>query len=178
MSKNLWFKTPTARVSFCKEGAPNSGFTINNKTSVNAAPVDVLVTGKPAKINLKFFAYADKDHMPLRRVMIDWDDGLGASLATAISATIVGPDKAGAVRQTRQNPIQKYVIAVPMWTTQTPALPARIIFTVPTNLSCYDDTDCKFVPQCANQDDATLFSFILDKTCDSSYFLFRKDLRL
>ena len=55
----------------------NGGFTINNKTSVNAAPVDVLVTGKPAKINLKFFAYADKDHMPLRRVMIDWDDGLG-----------------------------------------------------------------------------------------------------
>ena len=92
----------------------NSGFTINNKTSVNAAPVDVLVTGKPAKINLKFFAYADKDHMPLRRVMIDWDDGLGGILPRRLfPQSPRRQTKAGAVRQTRQNPIVKICYSRP-----------------------------------------------------------------
>lgn len=53
----------------CEE-LTKTGFNVNGKIDT-----DVWITTNPAVATVQFFGYADPDHMPLRNIVIDWDDG-------------------------------------------------------------------------------------------------------
>lgn len=52
---------------------PQAGITINDQSSGN-----IFITALPHPAILHFFASADKNQMPIRKIKIDWGDGTGA----------------------------------------------------------------------------------------------------
>lgn len=68
-----------------------AGLTINDVYNRN-----LVIREKPTTVVMKFYAYADASHMPLRRIRIDWGDGTDAgrydSLSTAFFANMRGLD--------------------------------------------------------------------------------------
>jgi len=58
----------------CLEVIEQDGFSVNGKYDQ-----DVLITSKPAVATIRFFGFADTDHMPIKKVSVDWDDGRGAN---------------------------------------------------------------------------------------------------
>ncbi len=131
----------------------------------------VVLNGVSKGIYANFFAFADKNHMPLKQIIVDWNDGnltntqgsfrnqRGAQYGSCgVDPTgLVGggkvcrdPRDAGANGNQAQYKAIAGVAAI----------------------SCNTDTDCPLLTLCQPEGQAPNFGTILNKTCDPSYFQF------
>jgi len=55
--------------------ADYDGDGVNEEDSNKNGRVDPIIAEGSIPVTAKFFAYADDNHMPLRRIMVDWNDG-------------------------------------------------------------------------------------------------------
>lgn len=59
----------------CVEGGPGVSVQVADQSSALITQGPVVIPNSTVSIYLDFFGYADKDHMPLRQVWIQWGDG-------------------------------------------------------------------------------------------------------
>ena len=129
------------------------GMTVNGKSNGNVVfPTDV------AKVNLKFYGYADKDQMPIRKIKVNWGDGI-----------IVDLD--GYFRNQRG-------LLNGECKTEDPSIPKTCyvnnlgINDFDTKTRCAVPSDCAYIDSCFPENTAPNFGQIANKTCDNTYFKF------
>jgi hypothetical protein len=54
----------------------DNGFSVNNKLGTEAPPANVIEGFQSTLASLKFYLAADKNHIPIRFIELDWGDGL------------------------------------------------------------------------------------------------------
>jgi hypothetical protein len=54
----------------------NNGFSVNNKTGKEVPPLNIITGFQNMLASLKFYMAADKNHIPIRYIDLDWGDGL------------------------------------------------------------------------------------------------------
>ncbi len=118
------------------------GLTVNGKSSGN-----IIFPSNVGKVSLKFYGYADKDQMPIRKIKVDWGD-----------STIVDLD--GYFRNARG--------AVDGQCNQGKCF----IGQQDTGKACSTQTDCQYIDNCFPESTAPNFGQIANKTCDNNYFKF------
>ncbi len=130
----------------CLESSSN-GFTVNGKSAGN-----VVSRNSVAPVNIKFYAFADKNQMPIRKMQVDWGD-----------SNIVALD--GYFRNQRGS----------VNGTCGPAsvcLVSSASGDLATKQSCTSNSDCRYLDNCFTEPVAPNFGQIADKTCDNAYFQF------
>ncbi len=133
----------------CPESSP--GATINDVSQGNVA------LRAPANVFLKFFAFADKNHMPLVHVKVKWGDGPD----TDIDGTFRNHrGSTGAICSS--NTIDLPGISV----CADPQDPRHMIGG--KQINCKNASECPNTALC----DGTNFGAILNQTCEKSYFQF------
>ncbi len=173
----------------CLENIKDVGFTINDRSND-----DVKIFTNTGRVFLKFFGYADSDHMPLRQVKIDWGDGgtptqysglyrnhRGLSEATCVLDTLVG------VKKCQVSEYKDFFCATN--SDCTPSFGAgstcdtrgginRCLAPRFLNQNCTTDDDCTAQPVCvSDQAKAENFGQLLDTTCENNYFQFDHTFR-
>jgi hypothetical protein len=119
------------------------GITINNVWNH-----DVWIQNKSETVEMKFYAWADKNHMPLRRLWLDWGDG---TEKVEISEAYIRNYK-GAVNSTCDKIKGKCVGY--------------------GEKNCVSDSDCQFLDQCLPLDQAKSFGSVVNLTCDNAFLDF------
>lgn len=109
---------------------------------------DVWIKNKIETLDMKFYAWADKNHMPLRRMWVDWGDG---TEKVEISQAYIRNHK-GAVNSTCDKTKGKCVGY--------------------ENKNCVSDSDCQFLDQCLPADQAKDFGSVANLSCDNAFFDF------
>lgn len=135
----------------CKSGGKcletnTLGFTLNGKSAG-----DIISPNSVLPVNLKFFAFADKNQMPLRKMQVDWGDGDVVALDGYFR------NKRGAVNGA--------CIA-------NTCVVSTTAEKVDTKQSCVSNNDCRYLDNCFSENMAPNFGQIADKTCDNAYFRF------
>ena len=138
----------------CKTGEKclevnEDGVTVNNVWNK-----DVFVQSNSQRVFMKFYAWADKNHMPLRAMRVDWNDG---SDAVIISDAYIRNNK-GSYNTT----CEKAGADNSKWTCKGA-----------NGEKCSTDKDCQFLNKCIEESSNPKdFGSIAFKTCDNSYFAF------
>ena len=128
----------------------SEGLTVNGKSSG-----DVVFQSHSAPVNIKFYGYADKDQMPLKKVTVDWNDGESVALNGYFR------NHRGAVNGTCD-----------LSGTKTCKILNPGSDPTDTRQSCVSSNDCKYLNYCQPEDLASNFGQIQDRTCDNAYFRF------
>ena len=169
----------------CFEDALNQGITVNGKSSG-----DVKIFGSPAQVSIRFFAYADKNQMPLRQIRVNWDDKNAAN--PVVERKGMYRNQRGLLNLTcnttlkhcmrpiiTDTPCQtdndcKIADLTPNATCDIERKLCREEETPPASLNCTNDDDCKKepAPVCVPEANAEHFGLIEDRTCDNRYFEF------
>ncbi len=147
----------------CLEGAADK-FTINGKSSGQ-----VIVPSYPAKANIKFYAFANKNHMPLKKIKVDWGDGTTGNTLDGSFRNHRGMVPGECVPQPAPVGGKKCVITGDV---NEDDLFTVNPHTVVTAKSCASDADCAALDSCVSEGLATNFGHIEGKTCDNGYFRF------
>jgi hypothetical protein len=139
----------------CKPGGKclelsNDGITLNGKLAG-----DIVFSASVAPVNLKFFGFADKNQMPIRKMQVDWGDGDKVALdgyfrnqRGAINGVCGGTGSANT------------------------CFVSSTLGNFDTKKSCVSNNDCRYLDNCFPENMAPNFGQISDKTCDSAYFRF------
>src|SRR3989339_842159 len=139
----------------CQEIAEDN-FTVNDKYNGN-----VYITSMPHAATIKFYMNADKNQMPIKKVMINWNDGkpakkygdgIDSSLSNQRGSVIANQCLAGTCAY------------VP---------PANSTMeTIPSTITCANDLGCKnqTIDICHTQDSTSNFGNLLKTTCENNYF--------
>ncbi|MFA6547634.1 MAG: hypothetical protein WCT11_01665 [Candidatus Magasanikbacteria bacterium] len=162
----------------CKEINTNA-ISINGKYDQN-----VILTNSPAYVETKFFAYADKDQMPIKQITVDWNDD-----TTAVK--LGGPNsfyrnRRGTVNgqcATSINFEGKKCVAPLFDMEKTDRFFSDMSVAVVGGKQLYDlhawnevncdtDKDCQNLYQCQSNDFASNFGHVLSRSCDNSYYNF------
>lgn len=135
----------------CKPGGKcletnTDGFTLNGKSSG-----DLVFPSSVASVNLKFFAFADKNQMPIKKLQVDWGDGTNVSLDGYFR------NQRGAVNGVCGG---------------TGSANTCFVGDINTKQSCTSGNDCRYLNNCFAESVASNFGQIADKTCDNAYFRF------
>jgi len=127
---------------------------------------NVKITTLPNAATIKFFAYADKNQMPIKQVSVDWGNGKGANLYGGRLGSLAN---------------QRGVLEANECTN------GKCIYKPSTVVNCVNSTDCilsdikctkvsdcknQFIDVCKPVDQATSFGTILNKSCNASPFVF------
>lgn len=145
----------------CLEASAN-GFTLNGKSSGN-----VVFANNVASVNIKFYAFADKNQMPIRKMQVDWGDSnkvaldgyfrnqrgavngvCGAANTCLVSSTVLSMELMEMMEQSYR------------------------IINFDTKQSCASNADCRYLDNCFSENIAPNFGQIAGKTCDNGYFRF------
>ena len=126
----------------CKE-IKQDGLTIKNVWNK-----DAYVQSNSEKVVMKFFASADKNHMPIKKMVVNWDDGTDP---INISPAFI------------RNAKGEYSSTCNKSTGKCESLKGE---------SCGSDTDCQLLDPCVEEGTAKEFGSIVNKTCDNNYFRF------
>ncbi len=119
------------------------GFTVNGKSSGN-----VIFPNSVASVNIKFFASADKNQMPIKKMQVDWGDGTNVSLDGYFR------NKRGAVNGLCGG---------------TGSANTCFVGDINTKQSCTSNNDCRYLDNCFAENIAPNFGQIADKTCDNGF---------
>ena len=142
----------------CLEGT-TAGLSINDKTSGN-----IVFSSGVALVNAKFFGYADKNQMPIRRIKLDWN-GNGTDV---VSLDGYFRNQRGAVNGACGSAGTCLVAS----TTPGACNPATGANCLNTGKTCASNSDCTNLDNCFAESKAPNFGQILGQTCDSAYFRF------
>ncbi|MFH1291753.1 MAG: hypothetical protein ABIH87_00960, partial [bacterium] len=159
----------------CYEG--KEGLTINDRSAG-----DINIYTQPAFVNLRFYAYADMNQMPIKKMTVRWGDG-----------NEVGPLK-GAYRNKRGvvdgtcEELKDTSLCLDTVCKQQGKSCAFMSFTysadekgqnieyrdklVTTGIGCIKDLDCRGINQCLAESVAPNFGQIANKTCDNGFYEF------
>jgi hypothetical protein len=160
-------KAPKVRpLGNCKSGDKcleinTPGMTVNGKSSGDLIfPTDV------AKVNLKFYGYADKDQMPIRKIKVDWGDD------TVVDLDGYFRNQRGKVNVQGQciRGVGKPDKTCHLASGQFDENNAPIYFD--SNERCVTESDCVYMDGCFPENNAPNFGQIANKTCDNTYFKF------
>jgi hypothetical protein len=163
----------------CIENNTEQGVTVNDRSDR-----DLKITSKTGHVFLKFFAFADANHMPLRKIAVDWGDRPMASeysglyrnhrgFAPAVCRQVVaGKPKQCQVSELQDKSCTKDADCGAGNTCDTDVGVNRCIVNRVTTATCNTDDDCSVAPICLPVASAPSFGRILDQSCDSSYFQF------
>jgi hypothetical protein len=145
----------------CQEGT-SPGLTVNGKSSGDLIfPTDV------AKVNLKFFGYADKDQMPIRKVKVNWGDGIIVDLDGYFRNQRGEVNVSGKCIKEAGKPDKTCHLDVGHVDGQNVTL-----YDFDANKKCVSDRDCAYMSGCFPANNAPNFGQIENKTCDNNYFKF------
>ena len=147
----------------CEEGKENN-ITVNGISGPNAI---VKIYSQPASVNLKFFAYADGNQMPLKKIAVDWGDGKSVLQRTGsfrnnrglmdgycdTSTVPIAPKCSLKNVQKFWDPNKKIYI-----------------YDILTDVTCKVDEDCEDIDYCLDEKIAANFGQISDRTCDSAFY--------
>ncbi len=135
----------------CIEISSAPGMTING-----AYDADVVINNLPARATLKFFASANEDQMPLRKVSVNWGE---KNNPQPITYDGYFRNQKGYFNGNCNS--DGYCVS-------------SVEGGGSKNLDrkCATNSDCAFMPRCVDEDDSYYFGSILNKTCDSRYFQF------
>lgn len=140
---------PCNRTGKCLESSLDS-VTVNGKSSG-----DVVFQSPSAPVNIKFYAYANQNQMPIRKLTVDWGD------ETDVKLNGYFRNQRGAVDGTCD-----------VGGSKTCKLPTSPTASVDTKQSCVSSLDCKFLNYCQPENLAPNFGQVQDMSCDSAYFRF------
>jgi hypothetical protein len=160
----------------CIEDHSSTGITINDSNGQ-----DVRVFTPSARVYARFFAFADADQMPLRRMEVDWGDGRkypldglfrnyrGYTQPTCNATTKVCEasqiDDLSACSTDSQCGSGKCVLQ------SAGSGVGKCLVTRQLN-ACRTDADCTRVAACTDVSQARTFGTITDRTCDNNYAQF------
>ena len=133
----------------CLEGSV-PGISINDKASG-----DILFTSNVALVNAKFYGFADKNQMPIRKIKLDWGDSSVVSLDGYFRNQ--RGTTSGVCGASRTCMVASNVAGIYDFNTQKP---------------CASTSDCLSIDNCFAESQAPNFGQILGKTCDSAFFRF------
>ncbi|HSR89605.1 MAG TPA: hypothetical protein VLK22_04435 [Candidatus Udaeobacter sp.] len=136
----------------CKKGdkcleTNTDGFTLNGKSSG-----DVVFPDRVAPVNIKFFGFADKNQMPIKKMQVDWGDGDKVSLDGYFR------NKRGEVNG--------------VCGTNNTCFVSSSAGDINTKQSCASNNDCRYLDNCFAENISPNFGQIAGRTCDSAYFRF------
>lgn len=133
----------------CLEGL-SAGISVNDKTSGN-----VVFSSNVGVVNAKFYGFADKNQMPLKKIKLDWNDG-----------NIVSLD--GYFRN------QRGTVNGICGSSGTCMISsgAAGVYDLDTGKNCSSGSDCLYLDNCVAESKAPSFGQIIGQTCDSAYFRF------
>ncbi|MFA5062313.1 MAG: hypothetical protein WC526_04160 [Patescibacteria group bacterium] len=140
----------------CGEGNP--GITVNDQSTGNVVSPSYVF---PA--NIKFYAFADANQMPLRNVIVSWGDGDLTNL-NGYYRNHRGVVAGTCTNGTCKVQATEYISAL--------STDSRTTVNVDTGKTCVKSADCKYLDQCLSESLSVNFGQILDKSCDNSYFRF------
>ena len=161
-------------VEVCREG--DEGLTlVTNEASFSSGKVRLTFENSVA---MRFFAFADTNHMPIRRVAIDWGDGDEDTYTASGDNFDSGSDGLSAYRNQRGG------LAGTCVTTRTdPSVEKRCVITnvfhnnpaekIITDRDCRAESDCAYTNVCQEEQNSPYFGTILNKTCNKGYFEFK-----
>ena len=146
----------------CKAGgkcleASALGMSINDRPSGN-----VVFNNNVALVNAKFYGFANRNQMPIKKIKLDWGDQSIVSLDgyfrnhRGMISGGCGSNNTCLVSSTVWN--------IPNSTYQNRNLD--------TGVSCASNGECRYLDNCFAESIAPNFGQILGKTCDSAYFRF------
>jgi hypothetical protein len=106
-------------------------------------------------VNAKFYGFADKNQMPLKKIKLDWNDG-----------NIVSLD--GYFRN------QRGTVNGICGSSGTCMISsgAAGVYDLDTGKNCSSGSDCLYLDNCVAESKAPSFGQIIGQTCDSAYFRF------
>ncbi len=147
-------------LSTCKSGdkcleSTTPGMTVNGKSSGS-----LVFSSDIAKVNLKFYGYANKEQMPIRSIKLDWGD------STIVNLDGYFRNQRGAVNGDCRSAGNN----LPSTCHIDPDNGNNPFFN--TKKSCVSDSDCAFMDNCFSEESAQNFGQIANKTCDNTYFKF------
>lgn len=170
---------PCNSLEQCIEDSTEPGVTVNDRSDR-----DVKITSKTGHVFLKFYAFADANHMPLRKISVDWGDRPAPADYSGLYRNHRGFAPAACVQVAAGKPKQCQVSELQDKsctsdadcgagnTCDRDAGVNRCIVKRTTEATCSTDDDCSVAPICLASNVAPSFGRILDQTCDSSYFQF------
>jgi hypothetical protein len=132
------------------------GFTLNGKFAG-----DIVSQNSVMPINIKFYAFADKNQMPIRKMQVDWGDGSNVSLDGYFR------NQRGAV-----NGVCGFANTCLVSSTAWDGVSSYRLINFDTKQSCVSNSDCRYLDNCFSESMAPNFGQITDKTCNNGYFRF------
>ncbi|MEK7131523.1 MAG: hypothetical protein AAB797_02190 [Patescibacteria group bacterium] len=146
----------------CKTGGKcletnSNGFTLNGKSAG-----DVVFLNSVAPVNIKFYAFADKNQMPIRKMQVDWGDSNKVALDGYFR------NQRGAVNGAC-GPANTCLVSSTVWDVTSQGY-RDISFD--TKQSCASSGDCRYLDNCFSESLAPNFGQIAGETCDNGYARF------
>ncbi len=139
----------------CTEGVPGFSIFTNSKFYTNES-VQILVPGQ--KVDVRFFAYADNNQMPIRKRIIDWGDG------------VQSPESDHNYYRNRRGAKDGTCI-IPTGQTEGTCLVTNLFGSQGSASygKCRTNNDCRSTPICASSETAAYYGLQKDVTCDNTY---------
>lgn len=132
----------------CKTGEKCLEINENGISINNVWNKDIFIQSNAQRAVMKFYAWADKNHMTLRNMRVDWNDGTDAVLID------------GYIRNNKGS-------------FNTTCNKSNNTCVNGSGKKCTTDKDCQFLDACVDADSSPKdFGSIAFKTCDNSYFSF------
>jgi hypothetical protein len=160
----------------CTELHASGGISVNDVASGN-----VRVFTPSARMYARFFAFADANQMPLRKVTVDWGDGHKYPLdglfrnnrgySPATCNVNAGRCQAQQVDDTSACNDDGQCGGGTCVRQSTGSTVGKCLFTRQFN-ACKTNADCTQVAACTDKSVATTFGTIVDQTCDNNYVQF------
>ncbi|MFH1789789.1 MAG: hypothetical protein ABH832_01850, partial [bacterium] len=151
-------------VGTCLEGKDDT-ITINNQSGG-----DIVLTKYPAKATMKFYMLADKNHMPIKKVTVDWGDNSGKVIkGDGITSSYRNHrGLTDAVCKKPQIATDKVCfVKSDDWSVSQGAYETKM-----TTQKCNSDADCKLLDICKMESKALNWGEIIDRACNASYIQF------
>ena len=159
-------KVPKVRpLGTCKSGekcleSQLPGLTINGRSDGNVVfPTEV------AKVTLKFFGYANKDQMPIRKVKVNWGDGAIVDL-NGYFRNERGVANGKCIKEALKPNKTCHLDGGNVDGNNQP------LYDFDVDKRCATDSDCNYLDSCYPENTASNFGQIANKTCDNNYFKF------
>lgn len=130
------------------------GFSINGFYNQN-----VVISVKPYIATARFYMFADPNHMPIKKVTINWGDDTPVVPFGTANGDSAFRNQRGATNGT-------------CWkkTNETKGLCKAVGQSETSDIACDSDNDCKYLDICQEVGNAKDFGSIKGQTCDNGYF--------
>ena len=135
---------------------PNEGFTVNDHNPANSQD-NVLITSKPFPIIIKYFYGVDPEHMPARRVLVDFDDPSNFAAVKSYPDLSLANYRGYVSGNSCVNGSCNYIVD------------GQTVKSGENNCKTNDDCAKSLFPVCVASTNAPAFSYIIDQACIPTY---------